>query len=134
MDGRTTFRLVTAAGAGVLTATAVAAQMPYQATEFASAAGCPKRQCVLLFPKVPAGQRLMVTAVSAQVDPSIDAIVLEGTSATYFVPTLNPRGSYVSAPVTLYYGPNTTPTARIFAGGTGNTSLLVTLVGNLVPE
>ena len=80
---------------------------------------------------VPAGQRLLITSVSAQLGPH-EAIILEGSGVEYFVTKTHPDLTYLTAPVSLYYEPGSTPTARVFAPDTTqHTSLLITLVGEL---
>jgi len=94
---------------------------------------CPGGQCILSFPKVPAGKRLVVESISAQLGPDADTLVLEGSNASYFVPKSDPNIGYLASQVTVYYDAGTTPTARIFVGNsTQHTSLIVTLVGHLV--
>lgn len=106
---------------------------PYQATAVVGdSATCPGSQCQFTFPTVPAGKRLLVTSVSAQLGQTHDTIVLEGNGVTYFVTKTHPDLSNVTAPVSLYYEPGNTPTARVFAPDTTqHTSLLITLVGEL---
>lgn len=109
---------------------------PYQATaSIADSATCPSAQCILSFPAVPGGKRLVVTSVSAQLGPASNQLVLEGGGVTYFVPKSHPDLGYLAAQVTVYYDAGSTPTARIFAPDTTqHTSLIVTLVGHLVPQ
>ena len=109
---------------------------PYQATaSIGDSATCPSAQCVLNFPAVPRGKRLVLTSVSAQLGPASNQLVLEGGGVTYFVPKFHPDLGYLAAPVTVYYSAGSTPTARIFAPDTTqHTSLIVTLVGHLVPQ
>ena len=96
---------------------------------------CPGAQCILTFPTVPAGKRLVITCVSAQLGPASDQLVLEGNGVSFFVPKSDPNIGYLVSQVTLYYDAGTTPTARIFAPSTTqHTSLIVTLVGYLVPR
>ncbi|WP_159712847.1 hypothetical protein [Geminicoccus flavidas] len=107
---------------------------PYQAmAAIGNSTTCPNRQCILEFPPVPAGKRLVLTSVSAQLGPAADQLVLEGNGVSYFVPLSHPDLGYLSAPVTLYFDAMTKPTARIFAPNlTQATSLIVTLVGHLL--
>jgi hypothetical protein len=107
---------------------------PYQAeAAIPDSTTCPGGQCVLSFPTVPAGKRLVVESVSAQLGPVADALVLEGSGVAYFVPKSNPNIGVLASQVTVYYDTGTTPTARIFVGNsTQHTSLIVTLVGRLV--
>ncbi len=106
---------------------------PYQATAVVSdSATCPGHQCQFTFPTIPAGKRLLLTSVSAQLGRANDTIVLEGNSVTYFVTKSHPDLGYVTAPVSLYYEAGRTPTARVFAPDTTqHDSLLITLVGEL---
>jgi hypothetical protein len=106
---------------------------PYQSTGSINVSNCSGNQCIVSFPTVPAGKRLLLTSVSAQLG-TLNPIVLEGGTATCFVSKTDPNLTYLNAPVSFYYEPGSTPTARIFAPpGTPNTSLIVTLVGNLAP-
>ena len=70
---------------------------------------------------MPPGKRLVVTSVSAQLGPASNQLVLEGGGVTYFVPKSHPDLGYLAAPVTVYYGAGSTPTARIFAPDTPST-------------
>jgi len=109
------------------------AVQPYQAMG-ARNTPCPNNQCIISFPAVPQGNRLVLTSVSAQLGTTINSFVLEGSGVTYFVPKLDPTIGNVAQPITLYYEPGATPTARIFALNTPpNTSLIITVVGHLVP-
>jgi hypothetical protein len=107
---------------------------PYQATAVVGdSATCVDSQCRFTFPTIPAGKRLLVTSVSAQLGAH-DTIVLEGigNDVTYFVTKTHPDLGYLTAPVSLYYEAGSTPTARVFAPDTTqHTSLLITLVGEL---
>ena len=107
---------------------------PYQATAVVGdSTTCTDSQCHFTFPTVPAGKRLLITSVSAQLGPSYTPIVLEGNGVSYFVTKTHPDLSYLTAPVSLYYEAGSTPTARVFAPDTTqHTSLLITLVGELV--
>lgn len=106
---------------------------PYQNTGSINVSNCSGNQCIVSFPTVPAGKRLVLTSVSAQLG-TLNPIVLEGGPATYFVSKTDPNLTYLNALVSFYYEPGSTPTARIFAPpGTPNTSLIVTLVGYLAP-
>ena len=107
--------------------------VPYQKTASINSATCSGNQCVLSFPTVPTGKRLVLTSVSAQLGP-LGTFVLDGGTATYFVTKADPGLGYVNAQITFYYEPGSTTTARMFAPpGTPNTSLIVTLVGYLTP-
>ena len=104
---------------------------PYQKTGSINVSNCSGNQCIIPFPTVPAGKRLVLTSVSAQLG-TLNPIVLEGGTATYFVSKTNPSLTYLNAQVSFYYEAGSTPTARMFAPpGTPNTSLVVTLVGYL---
>ena len=107
---------------------------PYQAqATIGDSTTCPSGQCTLTFPTVPAGKRLVVKSVSAQLGPDANQLVLEGSGVAYFVPKSDPKSSFLASQVTLYYDAGTTPAARIFVGSsTQHTSLIVTLVGHLV--
>jgi hypothetical protein len=96
---------------------------------------CPSAQCILNFPAVPRGKRLVLTSVSAQLGPASNQLVLEGNGVSYFVPKSHPDLGYLAVPVTVYFNAGSAPTARIFAPNTAqHTSLIVTLVGHLVPQ
>jgi len=105
---------------------------PYQATAVvADSATCAGGQCQFTFPTVPAGRRLLITSVSAQLGQN-NTIVMEGNGVSYFVTKTHPDLGDVTAPVSLYYEPGSTPTARVFAPDTTqHTSLIITLVGEL---
>ena len=61
-------------------------------------------------------------------------VVLEGSGVTYLAPRHARAIGDVAQPITLYYGPGATPTARIFSGNIPpSASLIVTVVGHLVP-
>lgn len=106
---------------------------PYQATaSVADSATCPGNQCQFTFPTVPAGKRLLITSVSAQLGRSHDTIVFEGSGVPYFVTKTHPDLGNVTAPVSLHYDSGRTPTARVFAPDpTQHTSLIITIVGEL---
>jgi hypothetical protein len=108
---------------------------PYQ--EMASVSDsttCPGGQCILSFPTVPAGKRLVITSVSAQLGPVSETVILEGNGVAFFVPKSDMNLSYLASQVTVYFDAGTTPTARMFVGNsTQHTSLIVTLVGYFVP-
>ncbi len=108
---------------------------PYQAiASVPDSTTCPGGQCILNFPIVPAGKRLVITNISAQLGPAADQLVLEGNGVSFFVPKSHPKIGFLASQVTVYFDAGTTPTARIFAGAsTQHTSLIVTLVGHLVP-
>ena len=106
---------------------------PYQATAVVGdSATCPGHQCQFTFRTVAAGKRLLITSVSAQLGKTHDTIVLEGNGVSYFVTKTHPDLGNVTAPVSLYYEPGRTPTARVFAPNTAqHTSLIITVVGEL---
>jgi hypothetical protein len=109
---------------------------PYQAmASVADSTTCPGGQCILNFPTVPAGKRLVITSVSAQLGTVANALVLEGNGVSFFVPKSDPNILFLASQVTVYFEAGTTPTARIFVGNSAqHTSLIVTLVGYLVPS
>jgi hypothetical protein len=109
---------------------------PYQAmASIGDSTTCPGGQCILNFPTVPAGKRLVITNVSAQLGPASNQLVLEGNGVSFFVPKSDPNIGYLTSEVTVYFDAGTTPTARIFVGNSPqHTSLIVTLVGYLVPS
>src|SRR5260370_6079985 len=60
-------------------------QNPYQVTEsIADSATCAP-QCILKFPTVPNGKRLVITNVSAQLGSILDSFVIEGNGGAFFV-------------------------------------------------
>jgi hypothetical protein len=109
---------------------------PYQATaSIGDSATCPNAQCILDFPPVPDATWLVITSVSAQLGAASNQLVLEGNNTTYFVSKSHPDLGYLAVPVTVYFDAGDTPTARIFAPDTAqHVSLIVTLVGHLVPQ
>jgi len=106
---------------------------PYQAQAVVGdSSTCPQSQCQFTFPKVPAGKRLLLTSVSAQLGPASDVIVLEGNGVSYFVTKSDPVLSCLTSVVSLFYEAGSTPTARVFVPDkTQHTSLIITLVGVL---
>ncbi|MFM1727197.1 hypothetical protein ABI214_08070 [Prescottella soli] len=106
---------------------------PYQATAaVGDSSTCPGAQCHFTFPPVPAGKRLQLTSVSAQLGSVADSLVLEGNGLSYFVTKSHPDLSYLTTLVSLFYEAGSTPTARVFAPDTTkHTSLIITLVGIL---
>lgn len=108
---------------------------PYQAQAgIADASTCPQGQCYFTFPRVPAGKRLQLTSVSAQLGDASDVIVLEGADGVdYFVSKCDPALGYLTQMVSYYYEAESTPTARVFVGPNykEHTSLIITLVGVL---
>ncbi len=76
----------------------------------------------------------MITNVSAQLGGNQQVLVIEGNGNSFFVPKTYPTAGYLAAPVTIYFEPGSTPTARFFVpDATQHTSLIVTFVGYLVP-
>ena len=107
---------------------------PYQAqASIGDASTCPQGQCHFTFPPVPAGKRLQLTSVSAQLATAANVIVLEGNGVAYFVTKSDPALDYLTSVVSLFYEAGSTPTARVFVGPnyTQHTSLIITLVGVL---
>ena len=107
---------------------------PYQVTQSIGDSSTCAPQCILNFTAVPSGRRLVVTNVSAQLGANQDLLVIEGNGGAFFVPKGYPAASYLAAPVTVYFEPGSTPTARFFVPDvTQHTSLIVTFVGYLIP-
>ena len=111
---------------------------PYQVVQtIADSATCAP-QCILRYPEVPQGQRLVITHVSAQLSPAISVVILEGGNGTLFVTKPYRAASNLSAQTTFYYEAGQTPSARMYVPDTsddaiGHTTLIVTLVGHLIP-
>lgn len=120
-------------------ATAMAQQLPWQnpyqaEASIADSATCAP-QCVLQFPQVSNGKRLVLTNVSAQLGSSLDGFVIEGNGVAFFVPKGYPTASVLAAPVAVYFEHGSIPTARFFVPDTTqHTSLIVTFVGYLAPN
>jgi hypothetical protein len=109
-------------------------QNPYQVTEAIGDSTTCAPQCILKFPTVPSGKRLVITNVSAQLGSSLDSFVIEGNGSEFFVQKAYPTAGNLAAPVTVYFEPSRAPTARFFVQDiTQHTSLIVTFVGYLVP-
>ncbi|MBS0581595.1 MAG: hypothetical protein JSS42_00660 [Proteobacteria bacterium] len=88
-------------------------------------------QCYFHFSPVPAGYRLVVTYVSAQIAKAVDSILLD---ETLFIAQPYPNSGLISAPVTYYFEPGQTPSARLFDPDTSSSAtLIVVLIGHLVP-
>lgn len=88
-------------------------------------------QCILTFPTVPAGKRLVITNVSSQIGSEQVTVVLEGNGVAVFAQKPYPTADYLSATVLDYYEAGTTPTARFFVPNLTQTiSLIVTLSGH----
>ena len=87
---------------------------PYQAmASIGDSTTCPDGQCILNFPTVPAGKRLVITNVSAQLGPAANQLVLEGNGVSFFVPKSDPNLGYLASQVTVYFEAGTTPTAHL---------------------
>ncbi len=124
--------IATTALALSLISTSALALNPYQQGGSIDAATC--TQCIIRFPVVPAGKTLVITNVSAQIGSISNVIVIEGTTAAYFVPIGYVGATYLNQPVTIYFNAGSTPTARIFnPNPSQHTSLIVTLTGYLNP-
>lgn len=107
---------------------------PYQVERSVSDSSTCAPQCTVSFPTVPGGKRLVITNVSAQVNSDTPTIVIESNQVSFFIPKPFPTAGYLAAPVTIYFEPNTTPTARIpVQDASQHNSLIVTFVGYLVP-
>lgn len=107
---------------------------PYQVTQSIPDSTACAPQCILKFPTVPSGARLVIIDVSAQLGLSQDSFVIEGNGGAFFVQKPYPTASYLAAPVTVYFEAGSTPTARFFVQNTTqHTSLIVTFAGYLVP-
>jgi hypothetical protein len=106
---------------------------PYQTQGAIGDAATCAPQCVISFPTVPAGKRLVITNVSAQLGTSMGGFVIEGNGVVFFVPKAYPTANTLAVPVTVYFEPGSTPTARFFVqDATQHTSLVVTVVGYFV--
>jgi hypothetical protein len=107
---------------------------PYQAQAgIADASTVPGGQCYFNFPQVPAGKRLRLTSVSAQLGPAANDLDLQSGGVAYFVTKADPASSFLQSMVSFYFEPKSTPVAHVFVGPnyTQHTSLIVTLVGVL---
>ena len=78
---------------------------PYQATEAIGDWATCAPQCVLDFPRVTNGKRLVITNVSAQLGTSIASFVIEGNGGEFFVPKPYPTAGVLAAPVMVYFQP-----------------------------
>ena len=108
---------------------------PYQATEAIGDSATCAPQCILDFPQVPTGKRLVITNVSAQLGITNTSFVIEGNGGAFFVPKPYPTAGVLAAPVMVYFEPGSIPTARFFVqDATQHTSLIVTFVGFLIPS
>lgn len=117
------------------------ARDPYQKEVAAAPIDCTSSGCVVAFPAVPAGKRLVVTHISV-VAATSDASTTYGVvvlshagvapSATIYLP-IAPMGPgatnyfYLSAPITYYVEAGDWPHIQMVL--TGSTSATVTLVG-----
>ena len=113
--------------------------MPYQVEQVIADSSTCAPQCVLRYAEVPQGQRLVITHVSAQLNPAISAVILEGGNGTLFVTKAYRAASHLSAQTTFYYSAGQAPSARMYVPDVsdeaiGRTSLIVTLIGHLVPS
>jgi hypothetical protein len=109
---------------------------PYQVTQSIGDSATCAPQCILVFPTVTSGKRLVITNVSAQLGASLDSFVIEGNgNGAFFVPKPYPTAGVLTAPVMVYFEPGSIPTARFFVqDATQHTSLIVTFVGFLIPS
>jgi len=86
---------------------------PYQAmASIPDSTTCPGGQCILNFPTVPAGKRLVITNVSAQLGPAADQLVLEGNGVSFFVAKSDPNIGFLASEVTVYFTVFTEVNAR----------------------
>jgi hypothetical protein len=107
---------------------------PYQQQGSVSDSSACAPQCIISFPIVQAGRRLVITNVSAQLSTDISSFVIEGNGVTFFVPKPYPTAGNVAQPVTIYFEPGSTPSARFFVqDATVHASLIVTFTGYFVP-
>ena len=112
--------------------------IPYQVEQSIADLSTCAPQCVLRYTEVPKGQRLVITHVSAQLSPTIPVVILEGGNGTLFVTKPYKAARHLSAQTTFYYEAGQTPSARMYVPDTsddtiGHTSLIVTLIGQLIP-
>jgi hypothetical protein len=111
---------------------------PYQVERTIANPSTCAPQCSLSYTEVPQGQRLVITHVSAQLSPAISVIILEGGNGTLFVTKPYRAASHLSAQTSFYYEAGQTPSARMYVPDigddiVGHSSLIVTLIGHLVP-
>ena len=107
-----------------------ASVMPYKSIASVDSATCAP-QCRFNFDPVPAGQRLVVTFLSAQIPDASTSVILD---ETVFVVQPYPNAGLVSAPLTYYFEAGRTPSARVSDPDTAShTSIIVALIGYLVP-
>jgi hypothetical protein len=107
---------------------------PYQAqASIVDASTAPGGQCYFNFPQVPAGKRLRLTSVSAQLGAAANDLDLQSGEVAYFVTKADPAFAFLQSMVSFYFEPKSTPVAHVFVGPnyTQHTSLIVTLVGVL---
>jgi hypothetical protein len=112
---------------------------PYQVEQAIADSSTCAPQCILRYTEVPQGQRLVITHVSAQLNPAISVVILEGGNGTLFVTKPYRAASHLSAQTTFYYEAGQAPSVRMYVPDTsddaiGHTSLIVTLIGHLVPS
>jgi hypothetical protein len=120
--------------AGMTTPKPPAAPSYYQAeASIVDASTVGGGQCYFNFPQVPAGKRLRLTSVSAQLASGVDSIDLQGAGAAYFVTKAVPSSDLLQSMVSFYFEPESTPIAHVYVGPNykEHTSLIVTLVGVL---
>lgn len=107
---------------------------PYQVERSIGDSSTCAPQCTINFTAVPDGKRLVITNVSSQIGTNQEVLTIEGNGNSFFVPKAYPNASYLAAPVTIYFEAGSTPSVRFFVpDATQHTSLIVTLVGYLVP-
>ena len=107
---------------------------PYQSTQsIVDSLSCPSSQCTFNFPAVPGGKRLIVESVSAQMPANTRTIVFEKSQFAYFVGVPSTAGTYINASVKIYYEAGEMPGARIAVTSTASATVIVTIVGTLVP-
>jgi hypothetical protein len=107
---------------------------PYQAqASVVDASTVQGGQCYFNFPQVPAGKRLRLTSVSAQLGSAANDLDLQSGGVAYFVTKADPASAFLQSKVSFYFEPKSTPVAHVFVGPnyTQHTSLIVTLVGVL---
>jgi hypothetical protein len=111
---------------------------PYQVEQTIADSVTCAPQCILRFTEVPQGQRLVITHISAQLNPAISVVILEGGNGTLFVTKPYRAANNLNAQITFYYEAGQTPSARMYVPDmsddtVGHSSLIVTLIGHLIP-
>ncbi|QGM45820.1 hypothetical protein [Methylocystis heyeri] len=111
-------------------ATLPAPQVPYISTQGTNTP-CYNSQCIVTFPAAPAGKRLVVTSVTAQLSAAIsDVVLLEGNGFEVFATKSSPYSNFLTANVLDYFGPGVAPTARVYSGSAPSSlSIIVTIAG-----